>query len=165
MDSPDVSCKLKKKSDMSDKLPFFFFFFQFLKQGVLVLKYQTHSFNWQLYSAVYSTALNYENYEKLLTDKNLSERIAESQLGESSELPVAPPLWRQYFLESVAYKSYASGQRQGMSLKDLHIIYLFLAPPYAQGKASEQSITCTTLPHPPPPTHFIIKILAKLIMP
>ena len=137
---------------MSDKLPFFFFFFQFSKQGVLVLKYQTHSFNQQPYSAVYSTGLNYENYEKLLTRICLNAIFtAGSQLGEGSELPVAPLRWRQFLLELVAYKSYASGQRQGMSLKDLHIIYLFLAPPYAQGKASEQSITCTTLPHPPPP--------------
>ena len=33
-----------------------------------------------------------------------------------------------------------------MSLKDLHSIYLFLAPPCAQG-------ACTTLPHPLPPPH------------
>ena len=152
---------------MSDKLPFFFF--QFSKQGsVLELKYETHSFNQQPYSAVSSTGLNYENYKKLLTRICLNAIFtAGSQLGESSELPVAPPRLRQFFLELVTYKSYASGQRQGMSLKDLHSIYLFLAPPYAQGRALEQSITCTTLPHPPSPpptTHFIIKILAKLIM-
>ena len=155
---------------MSDKLPFFFF--QFSKQGsVLVLKYETHSCHQQPYSAVYSTGLNYENYEKLLTRICLNAIFtAGSQLGESSELPVAPPRLRQFFLELVTNKSYASGQRQGMSLKHLHSISVFSPPLCTRQGVGVVHYMCytTTLPHPPPfppTTHFIIKILAKLIMP